>query len=109
MLVGFERAGDGHALLFAAPDQFRTDCPSCSFQEQGKVLWPTLPGANAVENLQHPAGALPAWCALAARLVLGESEEVAGKVHHAGALVHDHQATGAHNRPGFLELLIVNG
>ncbi len=38
---------------------------------------------------------------------LGEGQEVAGQIHHAGALVHDDEAAGAHDRPGLACRLLV--
>ena len=59
---------------------------------------------DAGEDLQHPAGALPAGDALAAGLVLGEVHKETGHFHHAGVLIHDHQAAGAdHGPPLFRE------
>ena len=52
---------------------------------------------DGLEDLQHAARALAAGDALAAALVLDELHEELGQVHHAGALVHHHQAAGAHD------------
>ena len=63
---------------------------------------------DALQDLVHAARALPAGDALAAGLLGGESQEVLGHVHHAGVLVHDHQAPGAHHGPDGLEALVVD-
>ena len=70
--------------------------------QQVQVLQRALVGDDAVQNLQHPLRALPAGNALAAGLLLGEFHEEPGGLHHAGVLVHDHQAAGAdHGADGF--------
>jgi hypothetical protein len=48
--------------------------------------------ADAVDDLEHALGAHAARRALAAALFLGELEEEAGDVDHAGILVHDDHA-----------------
>ena len=61
--------------------------------QQLQVLHGALVADDAVQDLQHALGALPAGDAFAAALVLVEAHEEAGSLHHAGVLVHDHQAT----------------
>ena len=52
---------------------------------------------DGLQDLQHPLGALPARDALAAAFPLDEIHEKLGHVHHAGVLVHDHEAARAHH------------
>ena len=62
-----------------------------------------LAAADALEDLEHPLGADAAGRALAAGLVLREVEEEAGHVDHAGVLVHDDHAAGAHDGAELLQ------
>ena len=64
---------------------------------------------DPVQDLQHPLGALPAGDALAAGLLLGELHEEPGHLHHAGVLVHDHQAAGADHGADALQTVEVQG
>ena len=68
-----------------------------------------LAGADAVEDVEHPPGADAAERTLAARLVLGEAEEVAGDIDHAVAVVQHHQAAGAHDRADLGQGFVVDG
>ena len=53
--------------------------------------------ADARDDLEHALGADAAGRALAAALLLDEVEEEARHVDHAGVLVHDDEAAGAHD------------
>src|SRR3954466_2044548 len=57
--------------------------------EDGEVLLPALPPADAIDDLQHPAGPFAARRALAARFVLEEPADVVKDVHHRRVLVDD--------------------
>ena len=63
--------------------------------QQVQILQCALVVDDPVQDLQHPLGALPAGDALAAGLLLCKLHEEPGRLHHAGVLVHDHQAAGA--------------
>ena len=65
--------------------------------QHGDVLLLALALGDAGEDLEHPLRPDAAEGALPARLALDEGEEVAGHVHHAGGLVHDDHAAGAHD------------
>ena len=67
--------------------------------ESIQILHGALTGHDALQDLQHPLGALPAGNALAAAFILSEVHEEPGHLHHAGVLVHDHQAAGADHGP----------
>ena len=63
---------------------------------------------DALQRLQHTLCALPAGGALAAALVLGKVHKEPCHLHHAGVLVHDHQAAGADNGPQLLQRVEVH-
>ena len=65
--------------------------------------------ADALHDLEHPLGADAARRALAAALFLRELEEEAGDVDHAGVLVHDDDAAGAHDGAELLQGGVVDG
>ncbi len=66
------------------------------------------PSTDAVEDLEHALGAEPAGDALAAALLLGEVEEEARQVDHAGLVVDDDHAAGADDGAGGGEALVVD-
>ena len=55
--------------------------------------------ADAFQNFQHALAAFTAGCAFAAALRLGEGQEEAGQIHHAGVFVHHYQTAGPHHGP----------
>src|SRR5688572_11452263 len=63
--------------------------------EHRQVVLAPLTALDALEDLVQPAGALAALRALAARLVAEEVRDDAARAHHAGVLVHHHDAAGA--------------
>src|SRR5664280_743102 len=63
---------------------------------------------DALEQVEHHAGADAAWRALAARLLDEELEEEARQLDHAGAVVEDDEPAGAHDRTELLQRLIVD-
>ena len=63
---------------------------------------------DALQNLQHALRADAAGEALAAALVDDEVHEVARGVDHAGVLVHDDEAAGAHDRAERLQGFVVD-
>ena len=67
-----------------------------------------LPGADALQRGQHGLGPYAAGHTFAARLLLRETHKVARQVHHAGVLVGDDQAAGAHDGPQAGQRLVVN-
>ncbi|MCK7527503.1 MAG: hypothetical protein MZV64_62805 [Ignavibacteriales bacterium] len=56
--------------------------------------------ADLFEDVENAAGAHTAGRAFAAGFFLREFHEEAGDIHHAGLVVHDDQAAGAHHRAG---------
>ena len=67
-----------------------------------------LPAQIRIQDAHQVPGAHAAGHALAAALLGGEVEEEAGEVDHAGGVVDDHHAAGAHHRPGRDEALEVD-
>src|SRR5207237_6769826 len=65
------------------------------FIENLQDLYPALAAADAVHDLQHPAGALAARRTLAARLVRKEPAGVIQQIDDAGLLVEDGHCRGA--------------
>src|SRR5262245_37688249 len=63
--------------------------------EDVKVLPASLALADALQDRQHPAGALPAWRALAARFMREEPRDVVGHLDDARVLVEDSHRRGA--------------
>jgi L-lactate utilization protein LutC len=63
---------------------------------------------NSLQNLKHPLGSDTTRCALAARLVLDEVQEVAGQVYHTGVFVHNDKSSGAHHRSELLQGLVIH-
>src|SRR5664280_1849398 len=63
---------------------------------------------DALEQVEHHAGADAAWRALAARLLDEELEEEARQLDHAGAVVEDDEPAGAHDRTELLQRLVVD-
>src|SRR5208337_1954903 len=64
---------------------------------------------HARQKLVHLGRPGAAGNALAAGFGHAELHEVARHVHHAGAVVHDDHAAGAHDRAEFPERFIVHG
>ena len=95
----FQGALDGLAGGLAQTAQSGLADGGGQLLQEVQVLQRTLVVDDAGENLQHPAGALPAGDALAAGLILGEVHEEPGYLHHAGVLIHDHQTAGADHGP----------
>jgi len=62
-----------------------------------------------VEDVQQLLEAFPARHALAARLLGEKLQEVARDVDHAGPVVHDDHAAGAHHRARLGQPLVVDG
>ena len=63
--------------------------------EDVQVLQPALAAADAVDDLQHPAGAFAAGRTLAARLVGEEPADVVQHIDDAGLVVEDRHGRGA--------------
>src|SRR5262245_43601070 len=66
--------------------------------EHREVVLAALAALDAREDLVEPAGALAALRALPARLVAEEVRDDAARAHHAGVLVHHHDAARAEHR-----------
>ena len=69
------------------------------------------PGALR-ESIEDPQGFVqtnPARDALAARLGMGELDEVARHIHHAVLFIHDHHAARSHDRAQLRQAFIVDG
>src|SRR5262245_59971578 len=64
-------------------------------EQHREVLGAALAALDALDDLVHPAGALTALRALPARLVAEEPRDHARGAHHAGRVVHDHDAARA--------------
>ena len=64
---------------------------------------------DAVEDLQHALGAHTTCGTFAAGFLLDEVQVEAGGVHHAGVLVHDDQAAGAHDGAQSCQGFVVQG
>ena len=63
--------------------------------EDVQIFQPALAAADAVDDLEHPAGALAARRTLAARLVGEEPADVVQHIDDAGLLVEDRDGRGA--------------
>ena len=71
----------------------------CQFLQKLQVSRFSLALCNALQDLQHPPGAITAGEAFSAGLVTDKVHEIPGRIHHAGVLVHDNQAAGPHDGP----------
>ena len=76
--------------------------------EQLDVAVAAVAVLDAVQDLEHALGAQTAGHALAAALLLGEVQEEARQVDHAGLVVDDHHAAGADYGAGLGEALVVD-
>ena len=77
--------------------------------QKGVRLVLPVPGpGNGLEDFEHPLGALAAGDAFAAALVLDELHEELRHVHHAGAVVHDHEPARPDDGAERLERFVVN-
>ncbi|MFM1944517.1 MAG: hypothetical protein RI897_3499 [Verrucomicrobiota bacterium] len=88
-----EGVGGGHAE--AAEGGFADE--GCEFLEEFEVLERAVPFTDAVEDIVHLAGADAAGDTFAAGFFHTELHEEAGDIDHAGGVVHDDEATGAHD------------
>ena len=82
----------GHTVL--------PEIESVTFQRRSRSCSLRLARLDPLEQPQHPARALAAGRALAARLVLVEVDEVLRHPHHAGRVVHHDGAGGAEHGAG---------
>ena len=64
---------------------------------------------DAGEYAVHPAGALAAGRALAARLGIVEARDALAGAHHAGGVVHHDHRAGTQSRPRLLQAVVVHG
>src|SRR5680860_1628193 len=77
--------------------------------EHADVLFAALAGQEAVQDLGEPEGALPAWRALAAGLMLVEARPVQARLHHAGLVGVHHHRRGTEHGAGRRDALVVHG
>ena len=78
----------------------------CDFVQ---ILHGALAVRDLVQQLQQTLGAHAARRALAAAFVYGEFQEELGNIHHAGVLVHDDEAAGAHHAADGKQVVVVDG
>ncbi len=93
--------------LSQAAQRVRLDVVA-EFLDAIKVLHGALALRDLVEQLKKPLGANTTRRALATGLIDGEFQEELGHVNHAGVLVHDDEATGAHHATNGGEVIVVN-
>ncbi|OQC09320.1 MAG: hypothetical protein BWX75_01171 [Candidatus Cloacimonetes bacterium ADurb.Bin088] len=78
------------------------------FLQAGNVFQFSLSFRDAGENLQHPERADAAEGAFAAGFALGEIQEIARHIDHAGAFVHHNHSSGTHDRPGGVDAVVIH-
>ncbi len=76
--------------------------------QRREVVRPAAALADAIQDIQHAAGAHAAQRAFAARLVLSEAEEIAGDIDHAVGIVQNHQTARPHDGARRREGLVVH-
>lgn len=99
-----DRIGRGFAQTAEAP---LADLLGEPF-EFWQVLLLALARAEPIQNVQHAAGTNSAEGAFAARLILGELQEVARDIDHAIRIIHHHQPARAHDRADFPERFVIH-